>query len=83
MTQETSRPVVASWYRKGRLITVRHYVRLDTSIPTITRNLILDGHVDRHDEAAPAQRCSIPRKFLGLGQVISSAPFGAPLTEDI
>lgn len=43
MTQETSRPIVASWYRKGRLITVRHYVRLDTSIPTITRNLILDG----------------------------------------
>lgn len=27
MAQETSRPIVASWYRKGRLITVRHYVR--------------------------------------------------------
>jgi hypothetical protein len=43
MSQASPRPIVASWYRKGKIVTVRHYARLDTSIPTITRNLILDG----------------------------------------
>lgn len=43
MSQASPRPIVASWYRKGKIMTLRHYVRLDTSIPTITRNLILNG----------------------------------------